>query len=782
MGALTNIRKSILLLCLFVAGVQSAWAERGWINRYITTQTVTMGAVVYQVCYRYAKRAMVKDTYAGIETGGYIELPDTLPSSISYFASVIGINGSSEVTIQDSIKVGTMYYPVKYIGRHFEQHLETTLEDYIYHGDYYDESLMTTTAYNYTVIETPVPITTSTTRLTVKPSVEMECLKAAACRSAMFEKDVVIKDTLNLDMATEIMFEGATTINAEGKLFCKNVSELRFNQFTHLGLICCGNGNKLTDIYYQVNLPDYAGSFSNYFDGLNSALVSAHLAGKTEQECQQIHNSWAVYSDFAYVVPYDPNNDTPDYKMAKVTFTLQGNYPRDADIDFHTAYLRCNNLVVHGGESGTLQVEKGDYVNWSLHAPSTPYNVFATSKYYVNGVLIQEGPDAVGNIQDDVNILVVMEPDCYFVPVTNLSAPGTHSLYWMDTSNTEHEIPPQTTYSVPVKHYGTSGTLIYGMEGDHDDYTLRGYWYNGTDYMDNNDTSTGGVWFQDELWQGDGDYRLQFWLLPTAERQDRQVLIGLSDGVPTSDRLTIKAVQGEGGSFVMCYTYDGVTQNKRYTQPIAGGDLLASVEKSKLGNNFTLKVIPDKGRKLYGLYINDVYRNPAKPSSTSGDTLVWELGNLAKLYDVYRFNMVYSDLYDYTKRKVHFKTTGTPKGFAIMELDDVKAGRYIARYSRQAFPLELNRSLDVGSEYHFKFMGTDEGFNVKRVTINGEEVQLTQDPSNSYTKVSPDRTLGSFDDVVVIEFEEENSGDINGDGSVTIADVTKLVNKILGKE
>ena len=118
----------------------------------------------------------------------------------------------------------------------------------------------------------------------------------------------------------------------------------------------------------------------------------------------------------------------------------------------------------------------------------------------------------------------------------------------------------------------------------------------------------------------------------------------------------------------------------------------------------------------------------------------------------------------------------------IRRLDDVKAGRYIARYSRQAFPLELNRSLDVGSEYHFKFMGTDEGFNVKRVTINGEEVQLTQDPSNSYTKVSPDRTLGSFDDVVVIEFEEENSGDINGDGSVTIADVTKLVNKILGKE
>ena len=99
MKTLKLIKRLFLLLCLFVAGVQSAWAERGWINRYITTQTVTMGAVVYQVCFRYSKRAMVKDTYAGIETGGYIELPDTLPSSISYFASVIGINGSSEVTI-----------------------------------------------------------------------------------------------------------------------------------------------------------------------------------------------------------------------------------------------------------------------------------------------------------------------------------------------------------------------------------------------------------------------------------------------------------------------------------------------------------------------------------------------------------------------------------------------------------------------------------------------------------------------------------------------------------
>ena len=34
----------------------------------------------------------------------------------------------------------------------------------------------------------------------------------------------------------------------------------------------------------------------------------------------------------------------------------------------------------------------------------------------------------------------------------------------------------------------------------------------------------------------------------------------------------------------------------------------------------------------------------------------------------------------------------------------------------------------------------------------------------------------------IVEAEDEIPGDMNGDGSVTIADVTKLVNKVLGKD
>ena len=34
----------------------------------------------------------------------------------------------------------------------------------------------------------------------------------------------------------------------------------------------------------------------------------------------------------------------------------------------------------------------------------------------------------------------------------------------------------------------------------------------------------------------------------------------------------------------------------------------------------------------------------------------------------------------------------------------------------------------------------------------------------------------------IVEAEDEIPGDMNGDGSVTIADVTKLVNKVLGND
>ncbi|MBQ5378222.1 MAG: hypothetical protein IIU48_06850, partial [Prevotella sp.] len=34
----------------------------------------------------------------------------------------------------------------------------------------------------------------------------------------------------------------------------------------------------------------------------------------------------------------------------------------------------------------------------------------------------------------------------------------------------------------------------------------------------------------------------------------------------------------------------------------------------------------------------------------------------------------------------------------------------------------------------------------------------------------------------IVEMDGENSYDVNGDGQISITDVTKLVNKILGKE
>ena len=188
--------------------------------------------------------------------------------------------------------------------------------------------------------------------------------------------------------------------------------------------------------------------------------------------------------------------------------------------------------------------------------------------------------------------------------------------------------------------------------------------------MSNDDQSQGGVHYQDELWQGD-EHRLEFTLQPTADLQDRQVLIGLIEGNPTSDKLTIKATQGEGGAMELQYTLDGVEQSNWYRDPLSGGELLANVDKSKLGNNFKLRVVPEIGRELLGIYLNDLFRAASDANSTSGDTLTYYLGNVKAGYDVYSISVVYKDVVDFSMRKIHVKSSGTPLGFSQMRLIDM---------------------------------------------------------------------------------------------------------------
>ena len=324
-----HIKKLLLLLCLIVAGVQSAQADyvqnREWINKHADVENVPIGGVTYEVCHIYWKVGYVDQSLGAQyqDDPGYKERELTNSNSDQvlialttnymffnkpddqYYASVVGITGSGEIVIPDSITNGGRKYPVKYIGRHTEQTLvekDTTYYQQTWmSGSGYDK---TTTCKYYGYTLTNVSITASNvSKLTVNGDVDfVGNFSLPSCSSVEFNKDVCFLANAFFN-ATDIKFNGATTISQSATLSCYNVEELRFNKITHNGKINFGNHGSLTDIYYLSNLPAYSGSANNYFEGVNLGNVTAHVANKTQSECDAIHSGWATYDSFGDVVP-----------------------------------------------------------------------------------------------------------------------------------------------------------------------------------------------------------------------------------------------------------------------------------------------------------------------------------------------------------------------------------------------------------------------------------------------------------------------------------------------
>ncbi len=367
-----NIRKFFLLLGLIVAGVQSAWAasnvDRKWMNKHADVVNVTAGGVTYEVCHVYWRVGYVDQyAYMGYE-GGYKEryITDddwsllytnnlfTMPDD-EYYASVVGITGSGAITIPDSITNGGRKYPVTYVGLHTAQTIvekDTTYYVTSITGGESHFNQKTTTCKYYNYSKTPVSITaTNVTKLTVNANVEFKGnFSLTACSSVEFNKDVTFSANVYFNYATSIVFNDYATIYQAGMLACNNATTLKFNGFKHEGKIQC---NRLTDIYYQNNLPEYSGSFSNYFTNVSGSQITAHVANKTAAECQTIQSSWAVYSEFAAVVPYTVTN--PKYTVqvkienarVQITYTNNGNtYTLTCEANRNITVDGSSNLII----------------------------------------------------------------------------------------------------------------------------------------------------------------------------------------------------------------------------------------------------------------------------------------------------------------------------------------------------------------------------------------------------------------------------------------------------
>ena len=238
-------------------------------------------------------------------------------------------------------------------------------------------------------------------------------------------------------------------------------------------------------------------------------------------------------------------------------------------------------------------------------------------------------------------------------------------------------------------------------------------------------------------------------------------------------RLTI--VNGAGGKSWLCNT---LANGQPVVRALDGAkEATINLSKANLGDEFKLKALRYGGRNNAGAFVNGVRAS----SEWSGDTLIYDLGNLKLYNDTVVVACLYEEKVDLTKRLLRVKSRGTPKGFQRWALRNVTQKTDVFNESLVTLP-SLNRvdTLNIGDEYNIAIYGTPT--NLKRITINGVEVSLS---SSGSIKRTLNRMLTSFDEEVIIEFEDADDlerYDANRDGSITIADVTKLVNKILGKE
>ena len=524
---------------------------------------------------------------------------------------------------------------------------------------------------------------------------------------------------------------------------------------------------QLTDIVFtSENAPVLEGSWSDYCSAPGDR-VTAHVAAWTQAECNQKHQTATVWSDLRAVLHYDPEVGIgPQTVNLKITVQCT-NYPPGAPVDPNNIYVNYNGEKVYGGQTQTFVVEKGSAVDIIVtSAHPTPYSVYWSGKTYVDGVLRQHnGPFRLtDSMQEDIELLEVCEPDCYFVPVANLSAEGTHSLFWKDVNNQEYEIAPQSTFLVPVKKSSTTGTNVYAMAGQPDGYTLLGYWYKGQSYMNNADISAGGVSFKNELASGE-THRLNFTLQPTSEQQARQVLIGTAES--TQSKVHVKVIGEPAGLEKMVF------EGSSPSDVIELADL-ASFDHTYLldeGTQYRFSFLGAKNMNLKRLTIN-------------GEE-VEVTGNVIKI--------------------TGYQLLGSFDDDVVIEFPK---GTYVNAYANNNAVVSIAKVVD-GEEPHFvardnsmhQWVNDGETYIIKFIPMNGEELirfdigmnsvdiqqesRLVKNDDGSYSFTLTYNDIPSpqdnFDMLAVFESSQAGTSyDLNHDGQVNITDVIILVNRILG--
>ena len=282
-------------------------------------------------------------------------------------------------------------------------------------------------------------------------------------KNLTFEEGIYLYGTISLPNAETITFNGGTYLS--GTISLPNAVTITFEKGVSFGSnpIQCP---KLTTIYFKDSTPTLSGDGSNYFANGRIGSITAYVAGKTQEECDQMKATQAVWCEFKDVKPYA----APDEKVNIVvtnTTTAQGN----------PSFINTGGNVMTTAGTQTFQVDKYGNCQISVRPLSAASKITAV---FLNGkdILSQMTKLSTQNVGF-----------AYQYTLENVSAAYTYIQVMADDTRVKYDLTAEEGGKVKVGSGTASGgqQTFYVTKNNSETltiipdagYELGEYWLNG---------------------------------------------------------------------------------------------------------------------------------------------------------------------------------------------------------------------------------------------------------------------------------------------------------------
>ena len=435
MKPLKQLKRLFLLLCLIVAGVQSAWADN--VDHYVYLQTKEVNGFTY---YLYKYSYSFKDSYGNWK------------SYEPYYrvASLCGISGSGDVEVPSSFNDGVIYH-VKFIGYWPDQQQS---EDLTF-NNVTRITLGGTQIYGHCSMPQLATLYSNGGFYWYEPVEIYGTLNAPNLASILGRGGISVSGTLKSDALTYL--DCRLKISGAGKLDCPNLRTLDFKE----------------------SMPDFP--YSAYYSDIFTApvkTITAHVYDKTPNEINELRNN-NVWKGFKEIINHKTSGNftlTTDGK-ADISF-LQLN----DNATYVSSYDKTQKGIARtGSSSGTFTIGGNYAIEIKGVDPTTQIVKLKRNGYPVElGQTTDQGVDVYyydeTNLQEDVNYEVSVEYETCDVSFTQENYRGnisysrrlngettTGAIYSTQASMTWPR-GAQITLSIPYDQYTPQTLKVDGVE------------------------------------------------------------------------------------------------------------------------------------------------------------------------------------------------------------------------------------------------------------------------------------------------------------------------------